>query len=464
MLGLMQEWPLLCHKILDHATLYHGGREIVSRSVEGPVHRTDYRTIHGRTLQVAKRLEMEGITGDDRVATMAWNTWRHLESWYGILGIGSIYHTLNPRLFPEQIAWIMNDAEDRFLFTDLTFLPLIEAIADKVPSLEKVVVFTDAAHLPETKLANAVPYEEWLAEVDQDFAWKEFDERTAAGMCYTSGTTGNPKGVIYSHRSNVLHAMAAVQPAMLCLSARDRMMPVVPLFHANGWSTAFSCPMVGSAMVMPGPGMTGESIYQLLTEEHVTMTAAVPTVWLMLLQHLEKTSGSLPELERVVIGGSACPRAITQAFQDKYGVDVIHAWGMTEMSPLGTLCSIKPEYEHLEGEAKLDLQTKQGHPPFSIEMKVTDDDNKELPRDGKIFGRLKVRGPAVSSAYSRAMGPSSSTMKTGSTPATSPISTSTATWRLPTGRRTSSSPAANGSRQSSWKIWPSAMTMLPRPQ
>lgn len=404
MLGLMQEWPLLCHKILDHAALYHGGREIVSRSVEGPIHRTDYQALHGRALQVAKRLDMDGVRLGDRVATMAWNTWRHLESWYGILGVGAVYHTLNPRLFPEQIAWIMNDAEDRFLFVDLTFLPLIEAIADKVPSLEKVVVLTDAAHMPDTKLSKAVAYEEWLAEADQDFAWKEFDERTAAGMCYTSGTTGNPKGVVYSHRSNVLHAMAAVQPDMMGLSARDRMMPVVPLFHANGWSTAFSCPMVGSAMIMPGPGMDGESIYQLLTEEHVTMTAAVPTVWLMLLQHLEKTGGALPDLERVIIGGSACPRAITQAFQDQYGVEVMHAWGMTEMSPLGTICSIKPEYEHLEGETKLDLQAKQGHPPFTVEMKVTNDENEELPRDGKTFGRLKVRGPAISSAYFKGHG------------------------------------------------------------
>jgi len=404
MLGLMQDWPLLCHKILDHAALYHGGREIVSRSVEGPIHRTDYAAVHGRARQVAKRLDRDGIKMGDRVATMAWNTWRHLESWYGILGIGAVYHTLNPRLFPDQIAWIMNDAEDRFLFVDLTFLPLIEAIADKVPSLEKVIVLTDDAHMPDSGLANVVAYETWLAEADQDFAWREFDERTAAGMCYTSGTTGNPKGVVYSHRSNVLHAMAAIQPDMLGLSSRDRMMPVVPLFHANGWSTAFSCPMVGCTMVMPGPGMDGASIYQMLTEERVTMTAAVPTVWLMLLQHLDKTGGALPDLERVVIGGSACPRAITQAFQEKYGVDVIHAWGMTEMSPLGTLCSIKPEYEHLTGEAKLDLQAKQGHPPFSVEMKVTDDDNNELPRDGKTFGRLKVRGPAVSSAYFKGHG------------------------------------------------------------
>lgn len=404
MLGLMQEWPLLCHKVIDHAAQYHGGRPVISRSVEGPIHRTDYRTVRNRALKLAKRLDMEGIVLGDRVATLAWNTWRHLEVWYGTLGIGAIYHTLNPRLFPDQIAWIMNDAEDRLLFVDLTFLPIVKAIAPQVPSLTRIVILTDAAHMPADLPFPAVAYEDWLAEADEDFRWKDFDERTAAGMCYTSGTTGDPKGVVYSHRSNVLHAMTALQADMLGIASRDVMMPVVPMFHANAWSTAFSTPMAGATLVFPGPGMDGKSIYEMLTNEKVTITAAVPTVWLMLLQHLEKEQGQLPDLERVVIGGSACPRAITQAFQDRYGVDVMHAWGMTEMSPLGTVCSIKPDYAHLTGEAKLDIQVKQGHPPFGVEMKIVDDEERVLPWDGKTFGRLKVRGPAVSSSYYKGHG------------------------------------------------------------
>jgi len=401
----MQQWPLLCSKVIDHAATYHPRREIVTRSVEGPIHRTNYREVRTRSLQLAQRLERDGIKLGDRVATLAWNTWRHLECWYGILGIGAIYHTLNPRLFPDQIAWIMNDAEDRFIFVDLTFMPIIEAIAPKVPSLEKIIVLTDAAHMPETKLANVVCYEDWLAEADGDFAWKAFDENTAAGMCYTSGTTGNPKGVLYSHRSNVLHSMMAQQPDAMGLSSRDRLLPIVPLFHANGWGLALTCPMAGAAMVMPGAKMDGASVFELLTQEKVTFSAAVPTVWLMLLQHLEKEGGELPDLERVVIGGAACPRAVTQKFQDNYGVQVIHAWGMTEMSPLGSLCTIKPEYAQLEGEALLDLEQKQGHPPFGVEMKVTDDANVDRPWDGKTFGRLKVRGPAVASCYYKNTGP-----------------------------------------------------------
>ena len=252
----------------------------------------------------------------------------------------------------------MNDAEDRIIFADVTFMPILEAIAPNVPSLEKIVVLTDAANMPETKLANVVAYEEWLAEADGDFAWKEFDENTAAGMCYTSGTTGNPKGVLYSHRSNLLHSMIAQQPDAMGLSSRDRVLPIVPLFHANGWGLAFSCPMAGAAMIMPGARMDGASVYEILTAEKVTFSAAVPTVWLMLLQHLEKVGGELPDLKKVVIGGSACPRAVTQKFQEVYGVQVIHAWGMTEMSPLGSLCTIKPEYQDLTGDA---LQIGRAH-------------------------------------------------------------------------------------------------------
>jgi fatty-acyl-CoA synthase len=399
MFGLMQDWPLLCHRVIDHAATFHPERRIISRSIEGPIHTITYAAIRQRALRLAKRLEKDGIKLGDRVGTLAWNTSRHLEAWYGILGIGAVYHTVNPRLFPDQIVWIINHAEDRVMLTDLTFVPLLEKLADKLPTIERYVVLTDAAHMPVTTLKNAVPYEQWLAEVDGDFAWKTFDENTAAGMCYTSGTTGHPKGVVYSHRSNVLHAMASNGGDVLGLSSRDVVMPVVPLFHANGWSLAFAAPMVGATMVMPGMKLDGASVYELLNEFKVTCTAAVPTVWLALLQHLEAVGGKLPHLKRVVIGGSACPRAVTKTFQDVYGVEVIHAWGMTEMSPLGTTCTLKPDYADLTGEAKLDIQQKQGHPPFTIEMKITDDAGRKLPWDGKTFGRLKVRGIAVAKSY-----------------------------------------------------------------
>ena len=399
MLGLMQDWPLLCHRVLDHAAIQHGGRKIITRSIEGPIHETNYADMRARALKVAQRLEKDGIKLGDRVATLAWNTWRHLEAWYGIMGIGAIYHTVNPRLFPDQIVWIVNHAEDRVMMTDLTFVPLLEKIADKLPTIERYVILTDAAHMPQTSLKNAVAYEDWIGGEDGDFQWRQFDENTAAGMCYTSGTTGHPKGVLYSHRSNVLHTMIAAMPDAMGVSAKDVILPVVPMFHANTWGLALTCPMVGAGIVMPGAKMDGASIYELLTDYKVTCTAAVPTVWLMLLQDLEKTGAKLPYLKKVIIGGSACPRAMIKVFQDNYGVDVIHAWGMTEMSPLGTLGTIKPEYGELTGEKKLDIQQKQGHPPFGVEMKITDDHDKELPWDGKTFGRLKVRGPAVAKAY-----------------------------------------------------------------
>jgi fatty-acyl-CoA synthase len=399
MLGLMQEWPLLCHKILDHAGIQHPDREVVSRSVEGPIVRTTYAGIRQRSLALAQLLEREGYGVGDRIATLAWNTARHLEAWYGIMGMGAVYHTLNPRLFPEQIAWIMNHAQDRALFVDLTFLPLVEKIAPAVPTLRQVIVLTDQAHMPQTTLANAVAYEEWLAEADGDFEWKALDENAAAGMCYTSGTTGDPKGVVYSHRSNVLHAMMACMPDAMGVSSRDVVLPVVPMFHANAWGLGQSGPMIGAKMVMPGGRMDGPAIYELLDTEKVTLTAAVPTVWLMLLQHLEETGKKLPYLKKVVIGGSACPRAMIRKFEAHYDVEVVHAWGMTEMSPLGSLCTVKPDYAGLEGDAFLDIKEKQGHAPFGVEMKVTDDNNRSLPWDGKTFGRLKVRGPAVAASY-----------------------------------------------------------------
>ncbi|MBV1701592.1 MAG: long-chain-fatty-acid--CoA ligase [Hyphomicrobiales bacterium] len=404
MLGLMQEWPLLLHRIIDHASRQFGEREVVTRSIEGPIVRTNYRQIRTRSLQLAKRLTRDGIKLGDRVATMAWNTGRHLETWYGISGIGAIYHTVNPRLHPEQIAWIINHAEDRIVFADLTFVPLLEAIAGHLKSVERFIILTDGAHLPKNNLRNCVAYEDWLAQADADFEWASFDERTAAGLCYTSGTTGNPKGVLYSHRSNTLHSMASTGGDGLRIDVTDIVLPVVPLFHANSWSLAFSAPMRGAGLVMPGPKLDGASVYELLENEKVTMTAGVPTVWLMLLDYMRKNNKRLSTVKLVAIGGAAAPLSMIREFEIDYGIDVRHAWGMTEMSPIGSTGSLKASVADLPRDEKLQLKAKQGWAQFGVEMKITDDDNKELPWDGVKFGHLKVSGFAVTSGYFRGEG------------------------------------------------------------
>ena len=399
MLGLMQDWPLLLHRIIDFATLQFGTREVVTRSVEGPIHRTDYATIRHRALKVAQTLSRQGMREGDRIATLAWNTWRHLEAWYGITGIGAIYHTVNPRLFPDQIAWIINDARDRVVLVDLTFVPLLEAIGDKIPHVEFFVVLTDAAHMPKTTLRNAIAYEDWISDADGDFAWQSLDENTAAGLCYTSGTTGNPKGVLYSHRSNLLHSLSLCNPDAFAITSKGAILPVVPMFHANSWSIAFSAPMMGAKLVMPGARLDAASLFELMDSEQVTMAAGVPTVWLSLLQYMMKEHRALTSLKRMIVGGAACPRALIVAFERDFGIEVFHAWGMTEMSPVGSLGSIKPQVSNLEGDALYDLKARQGYALFGVEMKITDDEGRALPWDGKTFGRLKVAGFAVARGY-----------------------------------------------------------------
>ncbi len=397
--GLMQGWPLTVDRILDHAKNWHGDREIVSRSVEGPMVRTTYAQVHGRAKMVSNALKSLGVQPGDRVATLAWNTARHIEAWYGIMGMGAVCHTLNPRLFADQLCYIINHAEDRVIFTDLTFLPtLIERRAD-MPSVKHIIVLTDEAHMGSVTLPGALCYETLLAQNSADCVWGDFPEDTAAALCYTSGTTGNPKGVLYSHRSNFIHTLVTMGKDVMGISAVDTVLPVVPMFHANAWGLAFSCAAVGAKLVNPGQKLDGASIYELLESEEVTFSAAVPTVWQMLLTHMREQNLRPSTLKRVVIGGSAVPEALVRAFRDDYGVSVTHAWGMTETSPLGTLATPTGAIAKMDPEAQLRFTLKQGRPPVGIELKLVDDAGKRLPHDGATFGRLMVRGPFVVGEY-----------------------------------------------------------------
>jgi fatty-acyl-CoA synthase len=401
MFGLMQDWPLTVDKILDHAKNWHPHREVVTRSVEGPIVRTTYGQIHERAKKVSGALIAWGVKPGDRVATLAWNTGRHIEAWYGVMGIGAVCHTLNPRLFPEQLIYIINHAEDRIIFVDLTFVPLLEAILPHCPTVERVVVMTDEWTMPATKLPRAECYEAVINEASADVAWGRFDENTACGLCYTSGTTGNPKGVLYSHRSNFLHTLVTLQATIMAATPNETVLPIVPMFHANAWGIAFSGPAAGAKLVMPGAKMDGPSVYELLETEGVTFSAAVPTVWQGLLAHLRENNLKLSTVKRVLIGGSAVPESLIRAFNDEFGVEVMQGWGMTETSPVGTLSNMTPELAALPFEEQLKWRTKQGTPPLGVELKIKNVAGQDLPHDGHTYGRLMVKGPTIAGGYYR---------------------------------------------------------------
>ena len=397
--GLMQDWPLTVDKILDHAACWHGGREVVTRSVEGPIVRATWGEIHGRAKRLSNALLDLGIRPGDRVATLAWNSARHIEAWYAIMGIGAVCHTLNPRLFADQLCYIINHAQDRIIFTDETFLPVLMQRRHEMPSVERFIILSDPERVKATGFEGAMSSEQLIETNTPDCAWGGFDEQTACGLCYTSGTTGNPKGVLYSHRSNFLHTLVTLQHDVMGLSVQDTVLAVVPMFHANAWGLTFSCPAVGAKLIMPGAKMDGASIHELLETEQVTFSAAVPTVWQMLLVHLRATNGRLTKLKRVVIGGSAVPEAIVRAFHDDYGVEVVHAWGMTETSPLGTLSTPTPEIAALPFDEQMPYKLKQGRPPMGVELRLTNDAGQTLPHDGKTFGRLQIRGGFIAGEY-----------------------------------------------------------------
>jgi acyl-CoA synthetase (AMP-forming)/AMP-acid ligase II len=400
MQALMMNSQLMISSILRHAEKNFPDSEIVSVTADNPRHRHTYKDFANRSRQLANALAGLGAKFGDRIGTLAWNDYRHLELYYGVSGSGMVCHTINPKLFPEQVNYIINHAEDRFIFVDLLVVPLLEALQEHLPKVEGYIILTDEAHMPDTTLPNVMCYETLLSKQSTSFDWPEFDENTASAMCYTSGTTGNPKGVVYSHRSTLLHALGGSMPDVVAASYKETTLPIVPMFHVNAWGAPYAALMAGSKMVMPGPKMAdGESLQNLIETEQVTFSSGVPTIWLALLDYLEKTGKTIPSLTRASVGGAACPRIIIERFKHQHEVEVIQGWGMTETSPLGTIYCKKAGMEELSEEEEIDLQCLQGRGVFGIEMRIVDDNNHELPWDGVAFGALKVRGPWVCSGY-----------------------------------------------------------------
>ncbi len=405
MLGLMQNQPLLISSLITHAERHHGDAQIVSRRVEGDIHRYTYREAGARSRRVAKALDAMELAFGDRIATLAWNGYRHFELYFGVSGSGRVLHTINPRLHPDQIAWIANHAEDQVLCFDLSFLPLVQAVHAKCTTVRHYIALCEEDRLPkDSGIPDLQSYEAWIAPQDERYEWPNFDENTASTMCYTSGTTGNPKGALYSHRSTLLHAYAVALPDSMGLSARDSILPVVPMFHVNAWGIPYAAALTGAKLVFPGPGLDGKSVYELMEAEQLSYAAGVPTVWQMLLGHLKPSGLRFSSLKRTVIGGAACPPAMIQSFQEEYGVDVLHAWGMTEMSPVGTVCTLKNKHLTLPAPGQMKIRLKQGRTVPGVDMKIVDDAGQELPWDGSTFGNLLVRGPWVIAEYFKGEG------------------------------------------------------------
>ncbi|HEY4068086.1 MAG TPA: 3-(methylthio)propionyl-CoA ligase [Burkholderiaceae bacterium] len=400
MFGQMMQQPLLISSLLRHAERHHGDARIVSKRVEGDLHRITYLDFATRCRRLANALAALGTSAGSVVGTLAWNGHRHMELYHAVSGSGAVLHTLNPRLLPEQIAWIADHARDEVLFFDLTFLPLVEAVATRLKTVKTFVLMTDRAHMPASSgIANLQCYEDLLAGVDSAFEWPVFDENTASSLCYTSGTTGPPKGVLYSHRSTLLHSFAVALPDAMGCSARDVILPVVPMFHANAWGLPYVACLVGASLVLPGPHLDGKSLFELFEGEGVTIASGVPTIWQGLLSHVRAQGLRFSTLKRTGIGGSACPPSMIREFQHEHGVEVMHGWGMTETSPLATGGTLKGVNAHLAGDERIALQAKQGRAMFGVDMKVVDPDGQELPWDGSSFGELMVRGPWIVERY-----------------------------------------------------------------